>query len=359
MKTGRITMAVLAWAVLLPLAAEAQTTYRIMQRGVLGIMTEAATTAGAPETTARVIIDVVPESPAARAGVMRGDTLIAINRRAATEDAMRAQYEPGDTVLLSVRRDGREHEFTVVATARTAAFQTLTVNALPDSVRRQIEVIMDAVRVQADTLHMRNLTIERLRGDSAIVFRFGDDSTRAVHMRAIAEGAFNLDSLRARGIRLDSVRHFIMRDDSVRARILRRDGTTIMLDSLPGLPEGRIRMIPFRGDSLPGMLPAEIFASGFTIGMRAIAGAELSDLNPGLSAYFGVTDGVLVLNAREGTPAALAGIAAGDVIVQVNGRTVASIAEMRAAFDAAGGPGTAVPVRVVRRGQNVDLTLTR
>jgi S1-C subfamily serine protease len=94
-----------------------------------------------------------------------------------------------------------------------------------------------------------------------------------------------------------------------------------------------------------------------TLGMRAVAGAELAPLNPGLSEYFGATDGVLVLNAREGTPAARAGLRAGDVIVRVGDTAVRSIAELRRTIGRA--PDGAITLGVLRRGQNVTVTLNR
>lgn len=358
MKAYRIVLAALACAVLLPLAAEAQVTYRITHRGVLGIVTEATMTPGAP-VTQRVIVDVVPGSPAERAGVQRGDTLLSINRSAATDEVMGAPFAPGDTVVLRVRRAGREQEFTVVAAERTQQFQTFTVNALPDSVRRQIAEIMDAVRLQADTLHLRSLRIERLRGDSTVVFHFGDDSSRVFRMRPLLEAEFNVDSLRARGLRLDSLRHF-MHPDSARGRFRfdLRDGR-VFVDSVPGARfEGNVLILP-QGDTMHVMRPAEIFASGFSMGMRAVAGAELAELNPGLAEYFGGASGVLVVNAPEGTPAARAGMRAGDVIVEIGGTRVSSIAEVRRALGGTAAPGAALPVRVLRHGRQVDLTLTR
>jgi serine protease Do len=92
-------------------------------------------------------------------------------------------------------------------------------------------------------------------------------------------------------------------------------------------------------------------------GMRAVAGAELAPLNPALAEYFGATDGVLVLNAAERTPAERAGLRGGDVIVRAGDTTVRSIAELRRAIDAARDGD--VTLRVLRHGRNVDVTLKR
>jgi S1-C subfamily serine protease len=58
-------------------------------------------------------------------------------------------------------------------------------------------------------------------------------------------------------------------------------------------------------------------------------GLMVEDLTPQLSEFFGVPngEGVLVRSVEAGSPAAAAGLKAGDVIVKVNGQPVASGAE--------------------------------
>ena len=49
---------------------------------------------------------------------------------------------------------------------------------------------------------------------------------------------------------------------------------------------------------------------------------NVQELTPELAAYFGVKDGLLVNSVQADTPAAKAGIKAGDVIGTVNGKAV-------------------------------------
>ncbi len=88
----------------------------------------------------------------------------------------------------------------------------------------------------------------------------------------------------------------------------------------------------------------------FIAGQRVVGGAELVTLSPALGSYFQVDRGVLVLEVLEGTPAALAGLEAGDVLVEVDGEEVSSIAEVRRAL-ARGYRSPPVPVRIVREGE--------
>ncbi|MEI6669507.1 MAG: PDZ domain-containing protein [Acidobacteriota bacterium] len=56
---------------------------------------------------------------------------------------------------------------------------------------------------------------------------------------------------------------------------------------------------------------------------RGRLGVTVQELTPELAGYFGVKDGVLVSSVRAETPAAKAGIKAGDVITTVNDKSVA------------------------------------
>jgi len=76
-------------------------------------------------------------------------------------------------------------------------------------------------------------------------------------------------------------------------------------------------------------------------------GVSIMPLSDQLATYFGVKEGVLVSEVASGTPAASAGIQAGDVITAVNGRSVMSSADL---------------VREVREadaGSTIELRLTR
>jgi membrane-associated protease RseP (regulator of RpoE activity) len=341
MRIRGVIMAALACALLAPAVVQAQVEVRVVHRGLLGIFTESTLADGVQR---QVVLDVVPGSPADRAGIRRGDVVISINGAAATDDVMRATMAPGDSVVLRILTGGAERTVSVVAAERPAGqpFMLPSRASLPDSVMREIAVIMANVRTEVDSLvFQRNLRIAGAGGESSVVIAFGRDSVRV------------------RGVPGDSLSVLRFGDRFPEGTRLQAYRGPAGLDSLraSALEATAARRAWISADSMAALRPAEIFRSGMSVGMRAVAGAELSELNPDLAEYFGVADGVLVLNAPDGTPAARAGLRAGDVIVQVNRTAVTSVGEVRRAIDAAA--GATVEIRVLRRGQPIDVTIGR
>jgi predicted metalloprotease with PDZ domain len=348
MRIKAIVLAALAGAVMLPAVAEAQVFESIVVRragsGMLGLATESVTVGGVPART-RVITDVVSGSAAARAGLAVGDTIVRINGLAATEQVMFAPLEAGDTVVLRIRSNGRERDVTVVAGVRPDQ-PTSYEFTLPDSVQRRMSVIFRGVQDNLDTLALRGLRIERTAGDSNVIFRFGSDSVRVFNLPGRAQ--LLPDSVEAvlRSMHGDMTRFF---SDSARVQVFTRLDSA-RSEAFSAVPRR------FQADTIRFLNPAEAMTGAFAAGLRAVAGAELTELNPGLAEYFGVMSGVLVLNAREGTPAANAGIRAGDVIIRANGTNITSVVELRRIMMQAG-PRTPVEIRLLRHGQPVDVRI--
>jgi membrane-associated protease RseP (regulator of RpoE activity) len=89
---------------------------------------------------------------------------------------------------------------------------------------------------------------------------------------------------------------------------------------------------------------------------RPRLGVEMQDLNPELGGYFERPSGkgVLVTRVLPDTPAKRAGLKAGDVIIELDGKTVDNADELRDRLDRAeAGP---VRVTVLRRGQRQVLS---
>ncbi len=84
-------------------------------------------------------------------------------------------------------------------------------------------------------------------------------------------------------------------------------------------------------------------------GARPRLGISADELTPQLAEYFGVKQGkgVLVKEVTVGSPAEKAGLKAGDVIVRVEGETIETVSDLRAAL------------RKKKGGEKVTLTLIR
>ncbi|MBI4543761.1 MAG: PDZ domain-containing protein [Gemmatimonadetes bacterium] len=145
---------------------------------------------------------------------------------------------------------------------------------------------------------------------------------------------FNSDSLR---------RVLRMYLDTVRVRL---DTVRVRLDSVT-LPRFHIE----RSDS------GFAFWYHEELGRRAVAGAEFSELNAGLGRYFRTDQGLLVLRVAPETPAARAGLEAGDVIISAAAEPVRTIAELRRAV--ARSRHTPLRLEILRQGKRQGLSLPR
>jgi S1-C subfamily serine protease len=76
-------------------------------------------------------------------------------------------------------------------------------------------------------------------------------------------------------------------------------------------------------------------------------GVMVQEMTPQLAAYFGAKDGVLVTAVTDGSPAATAGLKAGDVITAVNNQAVTSSANLIRLLREAG-DGAEVTIGLVR-----------
>lgn len=81
-------------------------------------------------------------------------------------------------------------------------------------------------------------------------------------------------------------------------------------------------------------------------------------LVPALAAAHGSHDGKVVVNSvHPGSPAAAAGLAAGDRLLRVDGQEIAAHEDLQRVM-AAHRPGDTVPLAVERKGETVELALT-
>ena len=145
--------------------------------------------------------------------------------------------------------------------------------------------------------------------------------------------------------------------------IVMREGERMALKVTPAgedgpaiaLPEIAEHMAPFNF-RVPG-----IDIPDFDVEIRAGSrlGVMVSDLTEQLAGHFGVKDGVLVNEVVADSPAAAAGIKAGDVITSVGGKAVESAGDIRRSVGQAEGDEVTVGIVRDRKEQSVTVKVER
>jgi S1-C subfamily serine protease len=298
--TGTGMFYLLLAALILPQSGEAQEARELrgaqaQARGWYGFGYSPVTESGDRRQWASVV-QVEPGSGASRGGLQVGDTIVRWNGRNDVTTALQAnRASAADTARLRVRRNGRVRDVTIVAGERR-------LNPLVRGSEGRI-IVVDPSGLQRQLRALEGTMVPRL------------------------------DSL---GIRADSLHS--------RLRGILRDSLGPQLRALEAVPGTAFRVW---GDSIRGALPMVV---EFESGMRGVAGAEVTELNPELASYFGTDRGLLVLRVAPDTPAAKAGLQAGDVILRVDGRTVERVRDFRTAIGRAS--DRSAELEVVQRGRN-------
>jgi S1-C subfamily serine protease len=86
-----------------------------------------------------------------------------------------------------------------------------------------------------------------------------------------------------------------------------------------------------------------------------VAGAEFTELDPAMKPYFKTDRGILVLRVTPATPAARAGLQAGDVVIKANDQPVDNVREFRRLI----AQPQKIRLEILRRGDSRTLELER
>jgi membrane-associated protease RseP (regulator of RpoE activity) len=289
------------------------------------------------------IIEVEAESPAERAGLAVGDTIVSVNDIAASQQLLASlahSLSPGESVQLRVRRDGRERDVTVVTAERPphhTAAQTYTIDM--DAIRSRARVLLDSALVQLDSIRLPSVIFELPEGRAGTITpeqlrSFGG----TVRVDTIAPGRIRIQAFGGDWPRGDTVLRAEL--DSVAHRLSR--------DYFLRVPDDSARVI-FRAT------PGATFEGLSFFAPQALAGAQLADVDPAMESYFGTGEGVLVLRVGPETPAARGGLQPGDIILGVNNTPVATTIELRRRVAAAGGERITLEVLRERRATRIEL----
>jgi membrane-associated protease RseP (regulator of RpoE activity) len=380
--------AVLALALLTPGgAAEAQRT-----PGWIGIGFEVRSADAAGSGFASAVVTEVREgSPAAGAGIEVGDRLITINGVSTVEEfgnlGERLALRVGDRVQIRVERDGRRFELSLRAAERPSDFGLLTPrSALPtDSMAEEMFRAMDSLRIQilatrpapaaAPRTPRTRLVVEPAVTPEPpepvdapfefFIFRGERSDSLRVELEALnrrIEGLREQEQQltagrRARGV---DARAFEAQLAELRDAIATVTRESSALRAAMAEAARASAAIEYFSPAPPDQPPAPEATfrplTPYLLGSNRVAGAEVVDLRPGLADYFRVDSGVLVVDVAAGTPAAIAGIQPGDVIVNLDRVAIRSVDALRTGISRA---GDTLPITLVRQGSRLEVLLRR
>ncbi|TVP43974.1 MAG: PDZ domain-containing protein [Gemmatimonadales bacterium] len=279
--------------------------------------------------------EVFPEGPARASGVAPGDRILRINgvnAGPAIEEGILSRVRPNQAVEFEIERNGSVLQLRVVAASR------------PPSAAPTTAVALARVRTDSIVSYMQNRM----------------DSARA----SVAREAVTLRAARP------EARPGVEPRPEARGWVALRPGFPVPVDSaltvrreagpgatsagtLRALLSGREAAAAARGAAIHSG-PVIVYATG----QRAVLGAEITPVNPGLAGYFGVDAGLLVTQVVEGAPGARGGLTPGDVIVRVGSRAVSTVEEFRAAAEV-GIRSPPLVLGVIREGGLLELRIPR
>lgn len=320
--------------------------------------------AGAPAPAPSIVIaEVFDGSPADRAGLQVGDTIVRINQRPVSEDEiarLQSSLEPGNNVRFQFRRGGRIRSVSVRAAARPP--DDVLQMALSPQIRLQVQSAQAVLLEQLDTARRLGLLAAgggEEGGRTLFMFRTPDDSVvlsfpGGPGMAPLPGGdAFDRTwtvSVRPRSSSFEGIVSGQAPAGSA-VQQARRPGPEVAARQA-ALEAMRVEAGPTR--ALARVDEHRRPLAPYILGKDVIAGATLAPMNPELADYFGVSRGLLVVDVVDDTPAADAGVMSGDVVVSSGQRGVSTVDELRAVFASARG-ARSVPLTLIRKGRRLQV----
>ena len=350
------------------------------------------------------ITEVSAGSPAEIAGLRAGDRLMAINDIKSAEEMrelnQRLRLRVGDRVVMEIRRDGERHRIRLRASERPREFGVSTQSQMVFGTDSMVDAwahAMDALRIELveEQGQARSIRVERTRNGAGAQVRVvtgGNGGPVSAPFEFFVFRGEDHDSLRQEMIDLNQVvaeleQRMVEREGQLRLvggtqgdlhlaqdsqiRTLRRalDEATARTFGLEramaeaaretaGLDysSARLRLLTSGAPAAPVVADEFRPLTPYLLGRNRVAGAEVIDLRAELAQYFEVEGGVLVVDVAPGTPASLAGIVPGDVIIRLDQVGVRSVEDLRFGVSQA---SESLPISLIRQGVSIQVLLRR
>jgi S1-C subfamily serine protease len=277
---------------------------------------------------------VLAGGPADEAGIQRGDIITAISGETVTADSLQAMVldqQPGDTLDLTIDRDGESMDLSVTLGTRPEADEFEL--QLPEGFEGDL-IFFNRNGWQIQSLSEDGALAEAGLQAGDIVTEFNGEAYDPSALEEFASG---------------------VGEDELVALTVERDGETMEIDVPVGTLDafgsifsfgfGRDGRLPF--DALPfGMGGSRLGVTFVTLDEQA---AQENNVD--------VTEGALIVEVVPESPAADAGLEANDVVTAVNGEAVDAEWTLRDRLFAYE-PGDTVTLSVLRNAEPMEIEVT-
>ncbi len=272
--------------------------------------------------------------PAERAGMRTGDLLLTVNGAPARMDMLQSllsRMAPGDPVSLKVRRETNDMEIVLEADPRPAS-ATLVVQEMQtqlDSVRRVIATRLDSLAISGGS-ELPTLRVQPLEeSDSSVTIFVKVDSNLGGQTTRLT-----LDTLQRNTLVWNPPTEHLIAGGSggstiqAAPRMIQLQADVVGVSPPNAVLTPSPSTAPRAGTVLfteSGSLPP----NPFVVGLNRVAGAAMHEVDPRLEVYLGVSEGLLITEVTEGTPASASGLRSGDIVIEADSVGVSTIDGLR------------------------------
>jgi membrane-associated protease RseP (regulator of RpoE activity) len=275
-----------------------------------------------------VVNTVYETGPAYRAGIRPGDVIVGVNGlniMIAEGGRQFGSMRRGVPVTFHLRRNGQE----IVLTVTPASWE----EAFPQELRDSLEAAEAAESAATPEPMVGPMPVDSLRVQMREIYEGQVKLTYALKNAERALRITEAELARApSGEQQELVGQLRLQIDSINERLLASQmQIRVHLDTLAMRTWSAVPRAWVEPPEVSVAVPQAEYRS-ITIYSDAVAGArfqELDEDSPLIDYFPGVEQGLLIMQVVVDTPAHVAGLRAGDVVVEVDGEPVATVDELR------------------------------